>query len=414
MNRATQHAFEPEEVMAYLDGELEPRRAAALAGHLEHCDQCRALSAQLRQLSERLLNFEVDSFSAALDSAVLGAVGAAEHSQETRGKDAEGKRVRKWRLAIRRPYAWAAACLATLALALVIYLGLPLPRPEPLSVAEKSENYLAPPTQQSLPANKLGSAVLFKPKAGLTLEQGVGGGAIEAPQSAGPMITQTASLTIIVSNYDEASASLSHLAAIEGGYVQKLDAEATPDAPRQVSATLRVPAKQVGSFLAELRKLGRVQQESQANEEITDQYVDLQARLKSARASEQRMLQLLATRTGKLEDVLDAERELARIRGEIESMEGQRNLLVHRVDYATVEVQLREEYRKQLGSERPSTVNSIRNAAVEGFGNFEDGVIGVLIFLLDYGLSILFWLALFAVPSWLIWRRFRSHRSAGQ
>jgi anti-sigma factor RsiW len=60
MNRSTQHAFDPEDVMAYLDGELNPHRAATLATHLEHCDECRTLAAQLRQLSERLLDFEAE------------------------------------------------------------------------------------------------------------------------------------------------------------------------------------------------------------------------------------------------------------------------------------------------------------------------------------------------------------------
>jgi hypothetical protein len=222
------------------------------------------------------------------------------------------------------------------------------------------------------------------------------------------MIAQTASLTIVASNYDEASASVDRLAASQGGYVQKLATEDQLAAAREFSATGRVPAAQLGGFLAELRKLGHVEQESRTNEEVTDQYVDLQARLKSARASEQRMLELLATRTGKLEDVLDAERELARIREEIESMEGQRVLLAHRVNYATVEIQLREEYRQKLDSRSTSTATKIWNAAVEGYGNLEDGAIGVLLFLLSYGPAILFWLAVLLVPGWFVWRRFRS------
>jgi hypothetical protein len=231
----------------------------------------------------------------------------------------------------------------------------------------------------------------------------------EAPQPPGPMIAQTAALSILANNYDQAIASIQPLVKSQSGYVQKLDAQAETGSSRQFSATLRVPAQQLGSLLSELRKLGHVEQESQGNEEVTDQYVDLQARLKSARASEQRLLQLLATRTGKLEDVLDAERELARVRGEIESMEGQRILLAHRVDYATVDVQIREEYRKELGAEAPSTKTQLHNAAIEGFENLEEGVIDILLFLLNYGLSIIFWTALIGVPAVLIVRAIRAH-----
>jgi hypothetical protein len=167
-----------------------------------------------------------------------------------------------------------------------------------------------------------------------------------------------------------------------------------------------VPAANLDSVLTQLRKLGHVQEESRANDEVADQYVDLEARLKSARASEQRLLELQATRTGKLADVLDVERELARVRGEIESMEGQRIVLAHRVDFATIEVQLQEEYRATLDSRSSSTRTTIWNATVEGFDNLEAGTVAILLFVLAYGPSILFWLAVFALPAWLIWRRF--------
>jgi hypothetical protein len=150
-----------------------------------------------------------------------------------------------------------------------------------------------------------------------------------------------------------------------------------------------------------------VEEETRSNEEVSAQYVDLQARLRSARASEQRMIELLRTRTGKLEDVLDAERELARIRAEIESMEGQSTVLVHQVSYATVQVELSEEYREQLRTPSTSTGTRIWNSAVDGFKNLEDGVISVLVFGLDVGPSLIFWLGVLLVPAWLVWRRFR-------
>ncbi|HXX46401.1 MAG TPA: DUF4349 domain-containing protein [Candidatus Acidoferrales bacterium] len=399
MNRATQHAFEPEEVMAYLDGELEPRRAAALAAHLERCDECRGIAAQFRQVSERLLDFAVATRSPNFDQAVLQA--AARVKDEPPDDAKAGGR---WFAAF-GPWAWVGAVAVIVVIGVIVFVGIPLVQPRFMTAVSHD----ATTPMAYLPANSLSAQAGFEQKA-----QGGVIGKLEAPQPSGPMIAQTASLTIVANNYDDASAALGRLTASEGGYVQKLTSNARTGESRTVSATLRVPAKQLDGFLAELRKLGRVEQESQANDEVTDQYVDLQARLKSARASEQRMLQLLQTRTGKLEDVLDAERELARIRGEIESMEGQRVLLAHRVDYATVEVQLREEYREQLGAGRSSAITQIRNAAVDGFGNLEDGVIGVLLFLLDYGLSILFWSGIVGIPAWFAWRQFRLRRTSGK
>jgi hypothetical protein len=189
--------------------------------------------------------------------------------------------------------------------------------------------------------------------------------------------------------------------------VEKLDAKAQTGNARELTVSLRIPTKQLDGFLADVRKLGHVEEENRENEEVSDQYVDLQARLRSARATEQRLIELLGTRTGKLQDVLEAERELARIRGEIESMQGQSALLVHRVNYATVQVDLSEEYRQVLGSGAISTGTKIRNALVEGFSNLEDGAVGLVIFLFAVGPSLLFWLAILVVPGWFAWKRFR-------
>src|ERR1700722_11214358 len=60
MDRSLQHAFDAEEVMAYLDGELEPRRAVALASHLEHCTECQEVAKSIRRISIQILEFEVE------------------------------------------------------------------------------------------------------------------------------------------------------------------------------------------------------------------------------------------------------------------------------------------------------------------------------------------------------------------
>lgn len=322
----------------------------------------------------------------------------------------------KWRLLLMSPYTWGLAGLV-IVVSIIVFSTSNAPRPGRAREGELSQAELnastatnVAPGPKAMPDATGDTEENLLPQATVPPSPE---GKLAAPESVRPMIAQTVSLTIMAANYDEASAAIDRFAASQGGYVQKLTAEAQTGSPRQFSATLRIPANQLDGFLTEVRKLGHVEEESRANDEVTDQYVDLEARLRSARASEQRLLELLGTRTGKLEDVLDAERELARIREEIESMDGQRVLLLHRVNYATVEVQLQEEYRERLNSESSSTRTKIWNAAVEGFGNLEDGIIVILLFLLEYGLSILFWLAVILVPGWFVWRRFRARRSVG-
>jgi hypothetical protein len=433
MERHAQHAFDAEEVMAYLDGELEARRAAELAAHLVSCGECQEVAQGFRALSERMLSFAVEHPAAGMNEKVLAALDSAKSPNMASTDRAQNQQAWKWRRVFARPRNWAFAC----AVAVVAILAITLPslRREQsvalngrnftdLTKLERKQNATSSGYKSWLSKDKDVTAVTSSGTNAYESsdDNSADGSAapappppreeLKAPASVGPMTVQTASLTILATNYDEASAAIEKLAAAHGGYVEKLDAKAQTGNARELTAALRIPTKQLDAFLAEVRKLGHVEEETRSNEEVSDQYVDLQARLNSARATEQRLIELLGTRTGKLQDVLEAERELARIRGEIESMQGQSTLLVHRVNYATVQVDLNEEYRQVLGSGAISTGTKIRNAAVEGFTNLEAGAVGLVVFLFAVGPSLLFWLAILLVPGWFIWKRFRSRARA--
>jgi hypothetical protein len=407
MNRSLQHAFDAEQIMAYLDGELEPQRAAALAAHLAACGECQEVAKGFRAVSERMMNFEVESVTPQMGKTVLEALSSAGISRTTAQTGGYKKQGRLWRL-LSKPYVWGfAGAFVVLA---ILVIGIPITHRSNQAVRRtvalsrldstfqaSSQTLEQKYTDQMEPSD---TALPAPPSA-------TSGGGLRAPETVGPMIVQTASLNIVAANYDQASAAVEKLAASHGGYVEKLTAKTQTGSARGLSAALRIPAKQLDGFLVDLRKLGHVEEESRENEEVSAQYVDLQARLKSARATEQRLIELLGARTGKLSDVLDAERELARIRSEIESMQGQNAILVHRVSYATVQVELSEEYRERLSTTSKQT--KIWNALVEGLGNLEDGVVAALVFLLAFGPSILLWSAVLALPGWLIWRRYRAH-----
>jgi anti-sigma factor RsiW len=430
MDRNAQHAFDAEEVMAYLDGELEARRAAALAAHLVSCSECQEVAQGFRALSERMLSFEVEHPSTAMNETVIAALDSSKSAKPSDANELVDYRGWRWREIFSRPRNWAIACVATVAA--IAFIGIPILRRErslplngrnftdlvtlepgaakpgpPGATSRGYKSWLsdgASSLQNALPASRGSNAAFSEPA--LPPPPPSSGDELKAPETVGPMIVQTASLNILATNFDEASGAIEKLAAAHGGYVEKLDAKAQTGSARELSAALRIPTKQLDGFLSDVRKLGHVEEETRSNEEVSDQYVDLQARLKSARATEQRLIELLGTRTGKLEDVLEAERELARIRGEIETMQGQSAILVHRVNYATAQVDLSEEYRQVLGSGPISTGTKIRNAAVEGFTNLEEGAVALVVFVFAVGPSLLFWLAVLLVPGWFLWKRF--------
>jgi anti-sigma factor RsiW len=420
MERNAQHAFAAAEVMAYLDGELEARRAAELAAHLVSCSACREVAQGFRALSERMLSFEVEHPSAGMNAMVLAALHSGNASKKMIPSASVQNKPWNWRRMFARPYVWAFAGLGLVALLAVLSIPNFFRARDAAELATQRATGLSAPLED----RQRFAATTFLPPAersGAHMAAPVGAPPppppsddeqLKAPENVGPMIVQTASLTILATNYDEARAAIEKLAAAHGGYVERLDAKAQTGNARDLTAALRIPTKQLEEFLVDVRKLGHVEEETRSNEEVSDQYVDLQARLKSARATEQRLIELLGTRTGKLQDVLEAERELARIRGEIESMQGQSTILVHRVNYATVQVDLNEEYRQVLGSGTISTGTKIRNAMVEGFTNLRDGAVGLLVFVFAVGPSLLFCLAILLVPGWFAWKRFRARAQA--
>jgi hypothetical protein len=422
MTRST-HPVEPEDVMAYLDGELPAARASAIAAHLDQCADCAGLAQQLRNVSQQLLAFEVEPAPARLEGAVLAALGETPRRASTPAKGLLVQPVLLWRrlFASRFVWAFAGACAAFLiSFSLLPSLfrssgeGARMAYQRASGFAGRSVSTLAEyapssPSPDAAAESSVSTAMVTPAPAPPPPPQG--DQSLSAPEIAGPMIVETAALTIRADDYDQARAAVERIVAQHQGFVGELDAKAAAGSARELSATLRVPSSQLESVLAALRQLGHVEEETRSNEDISSQYVDLDARLRSARSTEQRLLELLAQRTGKLSDVLEAERELARIRGEIESMQGQRAALTGQVRYATVKLTLDEQYRESLETRPFSPRTRLRNALVDGCRNVLDGAMALLLFLLNVGPSLLFWLLILFWPARFIWRRVRASRS---
>jgi len=100
--------------------------------------------------------------------------------------------------------------------------------------------------------------------------------------------------------------------------------------------TLRVPSRSHEAFLEMLGQAGEIVNVAMSSKDVTAELVDVDARLRSLRTSESRMLELVGRDTANLADVLAIERELARVRGEIESLEGRQRLVVGQVAMATI------------------------------------------------------------------------------
>jgi len=168
-----------------------------------------------------------------------------------------------------------------------------------------------------------------------------------------------------------------------------------------------VPAAQLDAVLVELRKLGRVENENQSADDVTREFADLTARLANARETEKRLVEIQRERTGKVSDILQVEQQISRTRQQIEQMDAERKTMENQVRYASVDLRVIEEYKQSLETPAPSLGTRINNAAVDGFRGAADLVLGLLLWLLSAGPTLLVLGAFVAWPAWWLVRRLR-------
>jgi hypothetical protein len=220
-----------------------------------------------------------------------------------------------------------------------------------------------------------------------------------------PMIARTVSLSLVAKDFTTSRATLESILARHHGYAASLTASTQPNAARSLQASLRIPAPELNAAIAELKSLGRIENENQTGEEVTQQHADLVARLKNSRETEQRLQAILLQRTGKISDVLAVEQEIARVRGEIEQMEAEQKGLEHRVAFASIDLSLAEEYKAQIGSPSPAASTRIHNALVRGYKDAIEDLLGIVLFFAEYSLTLLIWLAFLLPIGWFVRRR---------
>lgn len=212
-------------------------------------------------------------------------------------------------------------------------------------------------------------------------------------------------------DFSAARASIDRVVRQHQGYVSTLNIMTEKGAANSFSAKLMIPAAQIDAALADFKALGRVVQEQQGGEEVTSQVVDLDVRLKNARETETQLTDILRTRTGKIGDVLEVEKEMARVRGEIESMEAEQKQLRDRIAFASIDLSLTEEYQAQLGGRPALAGRRIRNALVDGYHAAADGFLSVSVFLLSVAPSLFLWGLILIWPARWAWRRWQKTRA---
>lgn len=209
--------------------------------------------------------------------------------------------------------------------------------------------------------------------------ENAGGGAAKVPSPPARRIIYTSEVELVAEDLTKTEAALQRLVKANGGFVAGMEVSGTPRAPRSGRWTVRIPVDRFDAFMNAVTGLGELQRIHTDSQDVTEEYVDLEARLANKRVEERRLLQHLTRNTAKLEEILAVEKELSRVREESEQMEGRRRLLANQTELTTVTISLSEvqEYRPPR---EPGFGNQLLRAFVDSASSLRDVLKGLALF----------------------------------
>lgn len=171
-----------------------------------------------------------------------------------------------------------------------------------------------------------------------------GPGAAVAPpaEQALRKIIYSANVELVVENFEGVPERVAALVKQYDGYIADSSIAGASGASRRATWKLRVPVEKFESFVASAKALGELVRAGTSSADVSEEYYDVEARIRNKTKEEQRLIALLEDRPGKLEDVIAIERELSRVREEIERMQGRMRVLTDLTSLTTVTLTIAE------------------------------------------------------------------------
>ncbi len=208
------------------------------------------------------------------------------------------------------------------------------------------------------PSDKLAAAEVSldgQPKAG---GEGGPGSDVGAKKAMPRKIIRDGEISLVVKAYDPVRKAIESMVEKSRGYIASSNVQHSLGKVSSATLVIRIPARRFPGVMKTLGALGVVQRESTNSKDITEQYYDLTARLSNARKLEKRFLDLLEKHTSKVSDLLQVEKELARVRGQIEVFQGKLRLFDNLVDMSKITISLSIQ-QKYTPPKPPSLLNDM-------------------------------------------------------
>jgi hypothetical protein len=226
--------------------------------------------------------------------------------------------------------------------------------------------------------------------------------AVSQPSVSSSMIIRTGYAGVEVDSLDAAIARVRQLAQRVGGFVANTEVQGGKDQLRTASLEVKVPSDRFDEALAGLAPIGKVESVNVNAQDVGEEYVDIAARVETAHRLEARLIALLANRTGQLLAVISVERELARVREEIERYEGRMRYLRSRVALSTLTIAVHERAPIIVPVAGDGPIVVAFREAWRNFVGFIAGLIASLGVLVPLGTLV--FVAFLGARRWIPWR----------
>jgi hypothetical protein len=336
----------------FIDGALDAREARRVEAHLTSCRECAAHLAELRAMLGMLRDAEPVPAPEGFAAAVRGRLEQMSAARPT------GIGARFMARLPRIETSWRTAA-AVAAVAVVGLFALNVLRQQPgtdavLAPAAEDQGresgdfrQAAPPIQGAPAAPPPPEAM--RPPVGQArpLPSNQSTLRAAAPGASSQYLVRTGKVVVEVDVFEDASRRVETIAETMGGIVATSSVAQTGGAP-QGSFVLRVPERRFSDAVRQIESLGRVQSRAYRTEDVGEEYVDVDARLRNLHRQEARLLSVMK-RASRVPDLVAIEGELSRVRGEIERLTGRRRHLANRIERAAIEVEITQRPAKKPG-----------------------------------------------------------------
>lgn len=225
-------------------------------------------------------------------------------------------------------------------------------------------------------------------------------------------IIRNAEIDIEAESPEKSQQMITSIAEMKGGFVvesQQSMSDIKAANRDIVTMTLRVPSEKFGDALEEVRKSGsRVLSENVKGEDVTEEFIDIEAQLKAKKALEAQFMEIMK-RASRVEEALEVQSELADVRSEIEKVEGRKRFLENKSSLSTIKIRL------QTAQVIASTTRGFGERFVEAFDAGMNVATSFLLGLMTFLVAILPFAVIIGLPTVIgfryFWKRYSSPKS---